>query len=291
MTIYARPDSREKLLAWYPRFLAKIDVPTEERTVSTRFGDTHVLIAGPAGAPPLVVFHGVMATSAHVLREVRPLVDKYRVYAVDVLGHSPLSADNRPALEGYGDWATDVLDQLGLDVVSVIGVSYGGFVTIRLLTTSPKRVSRASLVVPGGLVNGPAMAGFLKLFWPMTMYRWFPSEARLRTLTDALFTEWDDDWGHWLGDALLNFKMDLRVPPVATRESLAGFTGPVQIFGASDDLSFPGGPAIARAKEVFAQVADTHVYTGMKHSPPFNDTFRADLCSRIERFLSSRAAA
>lgn len=291
MSIYATPGSREKLLAWYPRFLAKIDVPTTERTVSTRFGDTHVLIAGPEGAPPLVVMHGVMATSAHVLRELRPLLDRYRVYAVDVLGHSPMSADNRPALDAYGDWATEVLDGLGLDVVPVVGVSYGGFVTIRLLVTSPQRVSRVSLVVPGGLVNGPAWAGFTRLFWPMTMYRWFPSEARLRRLTDGLFTSWDDDWGHWLGEALLNFKMDLRVPPLATKEQLAGFKGPVQIFGADGDVSFPGGPAIARAKEVFANVADAHLFEDTRHSPPFDDAFRERLCARIASFLEQRAAA
>jgi 2-hydroxy-6-oxonona-2,4-dienedioate hydrolase len=286
LNAFRSPEAQAALRAWVPRFLAKLgDVPTEARTVATRFGDTHLLVAGPADGPPLVVLHGAMASAAHVLNEVKPLLSRYRVYAPDVLGHSPMSADARPPIDGYGAWGTDVLDALGLDRVALCGVSYGGFVALRLLATAPERVSRVSLVVPGGLVSGSAWVGLTRVGLPLLLYRWWPTEARLRAFLEPQFTTWDDDWAHWLGDAVRNFRMDFRVPPLARPEELAGFRGPAQVFGADDDVHFPGPPLLVRAKEVLPNVVDTELLEDCRHAPPFDDSFRERLCGRIAGFL------
>src|SRR5262249_4685580 len=77
MTSLFKDDAaRLTLLGWFERFRAKLTVPTESRTVTTRFGDTHVLVGGPAGAPALVVLHGALASSAHVLVELAPLLER-----------------------------------------------------------------------------------------------------------------------------------------------------------------------------------------------------------------------
>ncbi len=286
MTLYTRPEAQAQLSAWYPRFLAKLSTPTEDRVVPTRHGDTHVLVAGPPDGPPVLVLHGAMATSAHVLAEVELLADTFRLYVPDVLGHSPLSADARPPIDGYGRWATDVLDGLGLDRPALVGVSYGGFVGLRLLATSPDRISRASLVVPGGLVAGSTWEGLTRVAWPLALYRWFPSEARLRRFVEPQFTRWDDDWAHWLGDAVRGFRLDFRVPPLATAEELAAFRGPVQVFGASDDVHFPGPALLARAREVFPTLVEAELLE-CRHAPPFEATFRAALCASLRRFLDT----
>jgi 2-hydroxy-6-oxonona-2,4-dienedioate hydrolase len=286
MSIYTSPEAAERLRAWPPRFRARIAAPLEERSVATSLGETHVLVGGPADAPPLVVLHGVMASSAHVMAEVAPLLDRFRVYAPDVLGHSPLSDDTRPPLDQYGRWATEVLDGLGLGEVALCGVSYGGFVAIRAVMAAPERYCRLTLVVPGGLVAGSAWVGVTKLAVPMALYRWFPSQARLERFLTPQFTTLDPLWVSWLGDALLGFKMDMRVPPLATPEQLRGYCRPVQVFGASDDVHFPGPALLARAREVFPRVVDAELLD-CKHTPPFDDPFRERLCGRIASFLQS----
>ena len=110
-------------------------------------------------------------------------------------------------------------------------------------------------------------------------------------MLDDLLPTWDDDWAHWLGDAVRGFRMDLRVPPPSTREELAGFRGPVQVIAADDDVHFPGPALLARAKEVFANVVDTELIEGCKHAPPFEDAFRERLSTRIAGFLEGRASA
>lgn len=291
MTVYTRPAAAEQLRAWYPKFLARVGAPTETRTVPTRFGETRVLVAGPEDGPPVLLLHGALASSAHVMAEVNPLLRQFRVYAPDIVGHSPMSADARIPIDAYGAWGTEVLDGLDLATTALVGVSYGGFVALRTVIAAPERIRRLSLVVPGGLVSGAIRDGLFALAIPMALYRWFPSEARLERFLRPQLTTLDPDWVGWMGDALLGFKLDFRVPPLATVDELRGHGGPVQVFGASNDVHFPGPALLARAEQVFAGPLDEELLADCKHSPPFEDGFREQLCGRIARFLGGDGAS
>ncbi|MDQ3262295.1 MAG: hypothetical protein M3Y59_01345 [Myxococcota bacterium] len=96
------PEGRKKLEAWHHTFRARIPAPTSARRIPTSFGETQVLIGGPAEAPPLVVLHGALASSAHLLVELGPLLARFRVYAVDIVGQSVMSADARIPVAGPG---------------------------------------------------------------------------------------------------------------------------------------------------------------------------------------------
>lgn len=284
--MFESPAARAAVEGWYERFRARIPVPTEARTVPTRHGDTHVLVGGPEGGPPVVVFHGAMASSAHLLGELGPLLTRFRLYGVDVLGQSPKSADTRLPVDGpaHGEWAADVLDALGLDRPHVLGVSWGGFVALRTAIAAPARVDRLVLLVPAGLVTGPVWAGIKELAIPIALYRFSPSPARLRRFAGALLTTLDDDWMPFLGDAMQSYRMDMRVPPLATAEELRGFDRPTLVIGADQDLSFPGAKLIARARELIPH-AETELLTETRHSPPTTDAFRRRLTDRLARFL------
>lgn len=292
-SIFRSAQARAMIESWFDRFRAKLPAPTESRTVATRFGDTHVLVGGPAGAPPVVVLHGALASSAHVLGELAPLLERFRVHAVDVIGQSVKSADARPSVanDDYGRWLEDVLDGLGLPRASVIGVSWGGFVAIRLAAAAPGRIARLALVVPAGVVNGLAWQGLTKIAIPMLLYRMFPSERRLAAFLRHLLTTPGDDWTPYLGDAFRAYRMDMRVPALARPEELARFTAPVLVFGGDRDLSFPGPALLARARELFPSLAGAELLPECRHCPPTTDAFRRMLAGRIAAFLDEPAAA
>src|SRR4051794_20884435 len=88
------------------RFRASIPGHTSSRMAKTRQGDTHVLVAGPADAPPPVLVHGALASSAHATAELGPLLERHCVYAPDVIGQSVKSVDARVPLDGpaLGEW-------------------------------------------------------------------------------------------------------------------------------------------------------------------------------------------
>jgi len=295
MTVIFR-DERAKavMTAAYDRFFTRAlsGARAESKTIATRAGSTHVLVAGNADGPPLLLVHGALGSSAHVLGEVLPLLERYRVYAPDVVGQSVKSADVRIPLDGpeYGEWLVDVLDGLGLVRPHVYGVSWGGFVARKLVEVDPGRIDRLVLLVPAGVVGGPAVRGFLDVGWPMAMYRAFPSEARLRRLTRALFTDIDDAWLAYFGEAIRSYRLDMRIPPLAVPSALAGFDRPTLVIGASDDISFPGAALLTRARELFPH-AETELLQGCKHVPPSDAAFRARLAERVDRFLASEVPA
>ena len=64
------------------------------------------------------------------------------------------------------------------------------------------------MAVPVGLVTGSPIDGIFRAAIPMAMYRAFPTPARLRTFVSDQLTTLDEDWMHFLGDAVRNVRMD-----------------------------------------------------------------------------------
>ena len=236
---------------------------------------------------PLVILHGAMASSAHALGELGGLMETFRVYAVDVMGQSVKSADMRPSVlnDEYGRWMVEVLDGLQLPKVNLIGISWGGFVSIRFAAVAPERIERLVLLVPAGMVSGSAFAGFVRMGWPMAMYMLSPTPARLQKFMANLLTTLDDDWAPYLGDAFLSYNMNMTVPKLAKPEELKSLTAPTLVIAADDDVSFPGDRVLSRAAELFPRLAGTELIKGCKHSPPTTDEFRGWLSGKISTFL------
>ena len=287
-SMFKSEQARQVLTQWYDKFRARIPSPTESRVVPTSFGPTHVLVGGPEHAPPLVLLHGAMATSAHALVELAPLLTNFRVYALDVLGQSVMSADARPSVSNdeYGRWLVEVLEGLALAQVHVVGISWGGFVSIRLAALAPQRIKRLVLLVPAGVVTGPSWAGFTKLGLPMALYLMAPSEQRLRRFTQHLLTTQDDDWMRYLGDAFRSFNLNMKVPALVKPGELKALTAPTLVMAADQDISFPGEKLLARAAEVFPSLAGTELIKNCNHCPPTTDAFRQWLSGRITDFLT-----
>lgn len=275
------------LSRWHEHFRDRLRVPTESRTVKTRIGDTHVLVGGPEDGPEVVVLHGALASSAHVLHELAPLLERFRLHAVDVVGQSVKSADVRPSVSNneYGEWLRDVLDGLSLQRPHVVGVSWGGFVSIRLAAISPERIDRLALLFPAGVVNGSHWEGLTKVAIPMMLYRMSPSERRLKAFVRHLLTTTDDDWAPFLGDAVRACNMDMRIPALAKPEELARLKAPTLVLAGDGDVSFPGEKLLARARALFPTLADQELIKDCRHCPPTTDAFRQWLAGRISAFL------
>lgn len=285
-TIFKSEAARKQFEGWYEKFFARVPGPVERQEVPTELGPSHVLLAGNPDGPSLVVLHGALASSAHVVSELGALVERYRIVAPDVPGQSVHGPQVQPPLKDdtLARWLIAILDSLGLGTVNLMGVSWGGFIARKTASFAPQRVRRLVLYVPAGIVTGSMWAGFTRMMWPMTMYRLFPSERRLRTFIGQLFSTWDDDWARCIGDAVRGVKMDFRIPPLATDEELRALAMPVLAVAGEEDVSFPGAKLLARIQALVTR-AETELIAGSKHSPPTTDAFRAWTAERVTRFL------
>lgn len=284
--LFHSDNKKATIRAWFDTFHAKSPVPTESQSVETSFGQTHALVAGPENGSPLVVLHGAIASSAHAMPELGPLLQTRRIYALDVMGQSVMSEDRRLNLndDSYGHWLMEATSALGVERFDLYGVSWGGFVAHKAARFAPERVTRLVLLVPAGLVAGNVWAGMREFAWPMLRFRLFPSSKNLSSVVKAQFTTLDTDWTAYFGDALRCYRFDMRIPPLAEDGDFSAVKCPVLVFGAENDLSFPGSPLLKRVCELMPH-AEVQLLKGSKHCPPFTDEFRSQMATRIEEFL------
>ncbi|RDI47184.1 alpha/beta fold hydrolase [Nocardia mexicana] len=126
--------------------------------VASRAGRIHVAERGDG--PPIVLLHA----TGHDHHDFDPIVDhladRFRVLAVDWPGHGesdPLPPEIVASAMLFADVLDDLVDALGLDTITLIGNSVGGYAAARLAATRPELVSRLVLVNTGGYTGRGAL--------------------------------------------------------------------------------------------------------------------------------------
>ncbi|MGC7102397.1 alpha/beta fold hydrolase [Amycolatopsis lurida] len=129
--------------------------PAEELTIETSYGLTNVRRSGRETGVPLVLLHGVVATSVSWQRVAGELGERHPVFAVDSLGEPGRSVQTAPLPdpESIADWLDQVLDALGPEKVHLAGVSRGGWLALNQAVRRPDRISGVTAVDPGGLAD------------------------------------------------------------------------------------------------------------------------------------------
>jgi len=144
-------EARTRYLALYDARAQRWPVPAETRMVNGAFGQTLVRISGPAGAPPLVLLHGISSNSLAWLPNVEALSRHYRVYAVDHIFDFGRSIYTRPLRDAADHlaWMDGLFDSLGLTRhVHLVGLSYGGWLAARYAQHAPSRLAKVVLLAP-----------------------------------------------------------------------------------------------------------------------------------------------
>jgi pimeloyl-ACP methyl ester carboxylesterase len=289
-TIYRSPAGELELLRLYDRSRERLGVGIEDLMLRTRFGHTHLLVAGPENAPPVIVFQGGNVVSPVSLSWFLPLADEYRLYAPDTIGHPGRSAQVRlsPRDASFGEWTRDLLDGLGLERAAFVGPSYGGGIVLRMAAHAPERISRAALVVPSGLGSGSLYRMLREVAAPMLLYRLAPSRERLERAVRPLYAgepdRIDEEVMEQVGAVFRHVRLETKFPKPATRAELSGFTAPTLVLAAEHDLFFPPERVIPHAREVIPNLAAAEALDGCGHLPSADCTRR--IREKIRAFLA-----
>lgn len=268
-SIYKNQEGEAEILALYDEALTDLGAEHESFTVPTRYGDTHVLGVGPEDAPPVVFLPGGNFMNPTCLRWFPRLADEHRVYSLDLIGQPGKSAMTRPSPKGDDQalWVEGVLDGLGLQRVPLVGLSYGAGLALRVMGHAPRRVSRAVLVSPAGVATGKISRVLREVAVPMIGYRLKPTSDRLLRAARPILTELDDAAVRQLGAIYRNVRLDSGLPRMATEEELRGFGGPVAVFASEQDVFFPAGSVLPRAREIFPNLVRAECLNGCQHVP------------------------
>src|SRR6478752_7354573 len=112
-----------------------------------------------------------MATSIMWSPNMADFSERYRVYAIDTMGQPGKSVPVEPIrnADDYVRWLTETLDALHLDRISLVGMSFGGWLALAYAVAAPTRVQHLVLLSPGGLlpmVTRFSVQGMLMMFFP-----------------------------------------------------------------------------------------------------------------------------
>ncbi|MFI6094115.1 alpha/beta fold hydrolase [Lentzea sp. NPDC051213] len=130
-------------------------LPYEDITVETSFGPTYVRRSGNGTGEPLVLLHGLAATSLVWQEFVADIGSDHVLYAVDSMGEAGRSVQTKPIPDeqANADWLAEVLEGLGHEKYHLVGLSRGGWLALNQAIRSPERVSRVTALDPGGFVK------------------------------------------------------------------------------------------------------------------------------------------
>ncbi len=121
--------------------------PRETVRVQTAGAEIAVHVSGPAEAPPLVVLHGALGSTAlETDRLVRFWERRFHVAAVDLRGHGESAAvAGIPTWEDYAADVEAVAETLGLDRFRLFGFSMGGGIALAVASRLGARVERLAV--------------------------------------------------------------------------------------------------------------------------------------------------
>jgi pimeloyl-ACP methyl ester carboxylesterase len=173
--MFTSPEGESEIMNAYQAILDHWPVPFKELTVSTSFGETHVIASGPKKAPPVLLLHALLASPMSWYRNIEALSQAYRVYAVDVVGEGNRSRPVKPitSLDDFLHWFTELIDGLGIDTLYLAGNSYGGFTAAYYAMKLPERIRKLVLIGPAATISS-MRPFYTHMFIPKAVYGFFP---------------------------------------------------------------------------------------------------------------------
>ncbi len=268
-TFFNPPLSKGDIELLYYSKLDELPINYELKTIETSYGDTNIILTGEKSNPPLVLIHGSNGCAPIAIEAMIGLEKDFSIYAIDVVGQPNLSEEFRPDMrdDSYGKWMFEILTRLNIYKATLVGISFGGFISWKTLAFDARRISRAFLIVPAGIVKGNPLKAIWKVFLPMKFFKWRKQKKYIRQILKELFTESDEFAMEFLSKVFLYFKMDLSPIPLIKKEEAKNIKTPIHIIAADDDVLFPGKRMLKRAKQVFPSLSENILLKKSKHVP------------------------
>ncbi|UAM97967.1 alpha/beta hydrolase [Polaribacter litorisediminis] len=278
-------EGKEKIISLYNQKLKELNIEYSEKLIETKFGVTNVITTGDWKNPPLVLIHGTGGCAPQILDSLPDLSSRYCVYAIDVLAQPNKSSENRLDMKSpdYGKWLIEIIIKLRLKNVTLVGFSFGGFISLKALEFNETPVKQVFLIAPVYIVNGNPFIGVFKMFLPLKKFIKTNNSKYIKKVMDALFSEYDDFALNFMSNTFQYCNMDFSPLPVISKQSTKNIQKPITIIAAEKDILFPGKKMIKRAKDIFPSLEEVILLEGSKHVPT-NKNFK-----RIEDLILDKS--
>lgn len=285
-SVYRSVAGRAEFAAYYDKAAARLPFPVQSRMVQTRFGATHLAIAGNAKGSPVLVLPGMSIVGPLMLEYFALLADDHQLIAPDLIGQPGRSEDRPMPIgdHGYGRWVGDIMDEIGLHRADMASASFGSSIALDFAAIAPQRVGRMALVVPAGLTPRlPLLRVYTSLALPWMAYRHVPLRQMLPTIAAPLCRSLSADYLEYL-DIVIRQTAFWRHWPAGpfSAADLGRYREPVFLVQAKRDILFPYASTSANA-DAALQIAEKVVLSDCAHMPGLDEM--APIHERIAGFM------
>jgi len=283
--VFKTPEGEAAVMAAYDAAMKLWPIAYETRDVPTRYGSTHVIVSGPADAPPLILLHCALMTSSIWSPIIGDLSRDYRTYAVDVMGDIGRTVPTNPpaTYQEFAHWLVEVSQELGIEQARVLGWSFGGFVAANFALHEPQRVTKLALLAPFATFAKPG-PGFLLGFLPFLI----PSRSTTRVFERAMCFKGDfghDEHSEILYQRFKNGQLLLKVAPrTFSDDEIQRLTMPTLLLVGDRELLYNPKAAVERAKRLLPN-GDADLIADCNHAVVSDQTERVS--ARILKFLEN----
>ena len=238
-------------------------VPSTQLDVPTSFGTTHVRRSGTGTETPIVLLHAVGANGLQWHIVIEDLCRDRVVYALDTIGTAGRSVQTAP-LTGESDFATwvgEVLNELGVDRVHLVGYSHGAWHAVLVALHAPERLASVTLIEPGGVFDKPSWRVLLKMI-RAGMRR---TDKNIRELNDWLSP------GYVIGDRefalvteALNYRPGVGWARMLKDAEVQSISVPMLVISGAETVVSSPEQVAARLADLVPE-AEVEIYAGTGH--------------------------
>jgi pimeloyl-ACP methyl ester carboxylesterase len=287
-SVFKTKEGENLYLAAYAKALTLWPVKHEEIDIKTGFGKAHVTISGPERGNPLVLLHGMNASSTMWYPNIEMLSKDHRVYAIDFIAEPGRSVQEKEfgLNEDIGNWYKEIFQKLRLKDFSIVGGSRGGWITTRLALDPEIKINKIVLISPAQtFIQVKPNGGVLKNL----KFALSPEKSQLEQTLQTLSTDPDKLEKLWTEQYLIAVKHVKKEPDVLkmmtyTDKELASIKIPVLVMVGDNDI-FNNENSIKRAKKHIPNV-EAEIIKNSGHFVSFDQPKLVN--ERILNFLNKK---
>lgn len=142
-------------------------------------------VVGERNSEPIILVHGLSASSRWWVRNIPALARRYRVYLLDLPGFGIMRRYRRRfALDELASRIVAWMEATGIKQAHLMGHSMGGYICLRIAARYPERIKRLVLVSPAGIPHVRSVYGYIIPL--LVAFRYFKPGFFYILISDAL---------------------------------------------------------------------------------------------------------
>ncbi|MCF6137507.1 alpha/beta fold hydrolase [Pseudalkalibacillus berkeleyi] len=284
-SIYKNEMGRKIITNHYDKYLSLFPYEIHKEYVDTSYGRTNVLITGPIDGKPLIILQGGNCINPMTLSWFTPLMDTYRIYAPDTIGHPGYSDERRISAtdESFAIWISDIMEHFHIKQSAFVGPSYGAGIILRVASYMPEKIKCAVLVSPAGISLGSKFEMVKKVLIPLMLFRMNTAEKHLKRITDRMSANTMKNRDRTIiGDIFKHIKLEQEMPKLTEKSELTSYNAPTFIISGKSDLFFPEHKLKVKSEDIINNLI---AFTSMEMGHYPSEENLVEINEKIKRFL------